>query len=93
MAVKELLVCPKATVMLAGTVRLALLLESATANPPLSAAPVNPTEQEVVPGVLIVELPQVRPLKEGANGRVIAPEIPFEGMRTLASVDALMAVS
>ena len=54
-AVKVLLVCPAATVTLEGTVRLALLLESATAIA-LDAAPVNVTEQE--DGTLIADRPE-----------------------------------
>ena len=63
MAVKVPLVCPEATVALEGTVRLVLLLESDTGNPLPEAAPVNPTVQEVLPGVFMVELVQVRLLK------------------------------
>jgi len=91
--VKVLLVCPEATVTLAGTVRLALLLESATANPLPEAAPFKVTEQEVPPGVLMVELVQLRPLKTTATGREIVPELPLEGMVVPAAVVATTPVS
>jgi hypothetical protein len=72
--------CPEATVTLEGTVRLALLLESDTANPLPDAVPVNATEQEVLPGVLIVELVQVRLLSEIPTGREMAPATPLARM-------------
>ena len=77
---KVLLVCPEATVTLAGTVRVALLLESDTVNPLPVAAPVNPTVQEVLPGVLMVEILQLRLLKVIVTGREIDPVLPLEGM-------------
>jgi hypothetical protein len=79
-AVKVLLVCPATTVTLEGTVRLALLLESATASPPIGAVPLNETVQELVPGVLIVALAQFKLLKETDTGREIEPEPPLAGM-------------
>ena len=54
MAVNVADVWPAGTVTLAGTVRLVLLEESATEDPPVGAAEPSETEQEVVPGVLIV---------------------------------------
>jgi hypothetical protein len=92
-AVKLLLVCPEATVTLEGTVRLALLLESDTANPLPEAAPVNATEQEVLPGVLMVELVQLRLLKERLTGREIVPEPPLEGIEVPTAVVATTFVS
>ena len=78
---KRLEVWPAATVTLEGTVRLVLLLESDTANPPVGAAPVNVTEQEALPGVLMVELVQLKPPKASVvTGREIAPEPPLAGM-------------
>lgn len=78
---KVLEVWPAATVTLEGTVRLVLLLESDIANPPAGAAPVKDTEQEVFPGVLIVELVQLKPPKATVvTGREIAPEPPLAGM-------------
>jgi hypothetical protein len=78
-AVKVLLVCPEATVTLEGTVRLALLLESDTANPLPVAVPLRLTVQEVLPGVLIVEVVQLRLLKATVTGREIDAEPPLEG--------------
>ena len=90
---KVLLLCPLATVTLEGTVRLALLLESDTTNPPLAAAPVNPTVHDVLPGVLIVELVQLRLLKARVTGREIVPEAPLEGMDVPPAVVATTLVS
>ena len=88
-----MLVCPEATVTLEGTVRLALLLESDTANPLPLAAPVKATEQEVLPGVLMVELVQLRLLKASVTGREIVPEPPLEGIDVPPAVVATMLVS
>lgn len=90
---KVLLVCPEATVTLEGTVRLALLLESDTVNPLPEAAPVNVTEQEVLPGVLMVELVQLRLLKATVTGREIVPEPPLEGIEAPPAVVATTPVS
>ena len=90
---KVLLARPEATVTLEGTVRLALLLESDTANPLPVAAPVNPTEQEVLPGVLIVKLVQLRLPRVTVEGREIAPEPPLEGMVVAPAVMAITFVS
>ena len=90
---KLLEVCPAATVTLEGTVRLALLLESATVNPPTGAAPVKPTEQEVLPGVLMLALVQLRLLKASVTGREIAPEPPLEEIDVPAAVVATTLVS
>ena len=90
---KVLLVCPEATVTLEGTLRLALLLESETANPLPEAVPFNATEQEVVPGVLMVELVQLRLLKATATGRETVPEPPPEGMEVAPAVVATTLVS
>ncbi len=92
-AVKLLELCPAATVTLEGTVRLVLLLESDTANPLPEAVPVNATEQEVLPGVLMVELVQLRLLKATGTGREIAPETPLEGMDVPPAVVATRLVS
>ena len=91
---KLLEVWPTATVTLEGTVRLVLLLESDTANPPAGAAPVNDTEQEVLPGVLIVEPVQLKlPKAIVVTGREIAPERPLEGMAVAPAVVATTLVS
>ena len=92
-AVKVLLVCPEATVTLEGTVRLALLLESATTNPLPDAAPLKVTVQEVLPGVLIVELVQLRLLKPAATGREIAPVPPLDEIEVPPAVVATTPVS
>jgi hypothetical protein len=91
--VKVLPVCPEATVTLAGTVRLALLLESDTTNPFTGAAPVKATEQAVLPGVLMVELVQLRPLKVTATGKAMAPEAPLEGIEVPPAVVATTLAS
>ena len=80
-------------VTLEGTVRLVLLLESDTTNPPVGAAPVNPAEQEVLPGVLMVELVQVRLLRAIVTGREIDPEPPLEGIEVPTAVVATTLVS
>jgi hypothetical protein len=72
---------------------LALLLESDTANPLPEAAPVSVTEQEVLPGVLMVELVQLRLLKAIVTGREIVPEAPLEGMELPPAVVATTLVS
>ena len=87
------IVCPAPTVTLAGTVRLALLLESDTANPPPGAAPVNETEQGVLPGVLMLELVQFRLLRETGMGREITPDPPLAGMEDPPAVEATTLVS
>jgi hypothetical protein len=92
-AVKLLEVCPEATVTLEGTVRLALLLESDTVNPLPDAVPVSATEHVVVPGVLMVELVQLRVLKLSVTGREIAPEPPLAGMEDPVALVATTLVS
>ena len=88
-----MLVCPAATVTLEGTVRLALLLESETANPLPEAAPVKATEQEVLPGVLMVELVQLRLPNVIVTGSDIVPEPPLEGIEVPPAVVATTLVS
>jgi hypothetical protein len=51
-AVNPVLVAPAATVTLPGTVTLALLSDSVTANPPADAASFSVTVQEDEPGAL-----------------------------------------
>jgi hypothetical protein len=83
LAVKAALSAPEATVTLTGTVRLALLLESATANPPLRAAEVSDTEQERLPGVWMDAAAQFRALSAGTGGgagREMVPVPPEAGM-------------
>ena len=86
-------VCAAATVMLAGTVRLALLLESETANPPEGAVPFNETVQELVPGVLIVRGLQLKLLSETDVGKVMLPEVPLDGMDAPLMLDATTPVN
>ena len=71
---KLAVVWPELTVTLAGTVRLALLLLSATANPAAGAACVSVTVQDVLPGVLIVAFVQLNPLSwvEAVRARMLA---------------------
>ena len=61
-AVKLPVVCPEAIAVVDGTVRLALLLERAIANPSDGAPPDNVTVQLEVPGAFTVNGEQVRPL-------------------------------
>jgi hypothetical protein len=56
---------PGPAVTLEGTLRLALLLDKATANPPVGAAEVSETVQDKVPGVWMVPAPQLTPLRDG----------------------------
>lgn len=90
---KLLELCPEATVTLEGTVRFALLLESATANPVPDAVPVSATEQVVLPGVLMIELVQLRVLKPSVAGREIAPEPPLAGIDDPVALVATTFVS
>lgn len=91
---KLLAVCPAATVTIEGTLRLALLLESATAKPPTAAAPVSETVQEVLPGVLMVELVQLTLLSVGNDtGREMAPVFPVAGIEVPPAVVAIAPVS
>ena len=90
---KVLEVCPAATVTLDGTVRLALLLESETGNPPEGAVPFKETVQELVPGVLIVKGLQFRALRATDTGRVMVPVLPLAGMEVPPADDATTPVS
>ena len=91
MAVKPAVVCPEATVTLDGTVRLPLLLESGTTNPPDGAAKFRVTVQGVLPGVVIVRLVQFTPLIVG--GTEIAPATPLAGIEEPPAVEATTPVS
>ena len=90
---KVALLWPDPTVTLEGTVRLALLLASDTANPLPDAVPVNATEYDVLPGVLMVELVQLRVPRVTATGREIPPEPPVEGTATPPAVVATTLLS
>jgi hypothetical protein len=61
-AVKPPVVAPAATVTLAGTVMLALLLDRPTLAPPVGAAALSVTVQEDVPGETTLDGPHVTPL-------------------------------
>jgi len=78
--VKLLVVAPAATVTLAGTVVFALLLDSATANPPPGAAPLSVTVQTEVPGAFTLDGTQERLLSVIPVGwmTVIVPPAPDE---------------
>jgi hypothetical protein len=60
---KAALVAPDATVTEAGTVTAELLLDSATVNPPLGAAPVRVTVHASVPAAVYALVPHDRELK------------------------------
>jgi len=92
-AVKFPLVCPAATVTLVGTVRLALLLERETANPPDGAAAVKETAHGVLAGVLRVVVVQLTPFSEAAGaGSEIVPEPPLAGIEAPPAVEATTPV-
>ena len=91
-AVKLRDVCPAARVTLAGTVRLALLLESAISAPPASAAEVRETVHEVLPGVFIAVVAQPIPLKVGSRDREIEPAPTAVGIELPAALVAITAV-
>jgi len=61
---------PAGTVTLAGTVRLPLLLESVTANPPAAAAELNVTVQEVLPAPLRLAGVQLKAVRIVGGGVV-----------------------
>ena len=65
-AVNATVVAPAGTVTLPGTVVLALLLESVTANPPAGAAAFSVTVQEEDPGVFTVPGEQLKLLSVSA---------------------------
>ena len=91
-AVKLAEVCPDATTTLAGTLRLALLLERPTVNPDVGAT-LSDTEQLVEPGVLIEELVQLTALTLGVTGSVTVPEPPVAGMELPPAVEATTPTS
>ena len=75
-AVKPALVAFCATLTLAGTVTVELLLDRFTLNPPLGAALVKETVQESDAGPASVGLVQVNPLSAGGTaGIVIVPPV------------------
>lgn len=82
-------VCPALTVTLAGTVRLGLLLERATENPPVGAAKFSETVHGVLPGVLIVLDVHAT---ETTWGSEMVPELPAAGMLLPVAVEATTPV-
>ena len=91
---KLALVCPAATVTPPGTLTLALLLASETANPPAGADSDRETLQDVLVGVLSVVSAQLSPLKEGAGlGSEITPDPPVAGIDVPSGVEATTLVS
>jgi hypothetical protein len=72
-AVKEAVVAAAATVTLAGTIKLALLLVRATAEPPVGAGALKVTVQALVPGPVNDVGLQLRPLTVTAAGTVTTP--------------------
>ena len=80
-------------VTLEGTVRLALLLASPTANPPEPAGAFNETVQEAVPGVLMLEPVQFRLPSETTTGREIEPATPLDGTEVPPAVVPTTLVS
>jgi hypothetical protein len=73
---------------------LVLLLDSGTTNPLAEAAPLKVTEQEALPGVLMLELVQLRPLKaSAATGSEMLPEAPLDVMEVPSAVVATTLAS
>jgi hypothetical protein len=82
-------VCPAPIVTLDGTLKLPLLLDSATPKPPLGAAPLKETVHWVLPGAGIVARLQLSPVSETEGaGREIVPEPPLAGIELPAEVEA-----
>jgi hypothetical protein len=73
-AVKEPVVAAAATVTLAGTVKLALLLVKVTADPPVGAGPLRVTVQALVPGPVKEAGLQVR-LLTVTDGTLTTPPV------------------
>jgi hypothetical protein len=85
-AVKDAVVAAAAAVTLAGTVKLALLLVKATAEPPVGAGPLKVTVQALVPGPVSEAGLQVRPLTVTGGARLMEAvfELPFKAAVTTA---------
>lgn len=84
------LVCPGFTVTLGGTVRLELLEERGTENPPAGAAPFRETVQEVLAGTMRLVDVQERELN---CTTVIAPEPPLLAIEDPLPLDATTLVT
>ena len=76
------------TVTLGGTVRLTLLLESATRSPPGCAAAVRETVHDVLAGVIRTLVGQVTPLITAVCDTEIAPATPVAGIELPVSLAA-----
>ena len=77
------LLAPAGTVTLPGSVTLALLSDSVTANPPIGAAPLSATVQVDVPGAFTLAGAQDRLLNVAGGGgwmTVIVPPVPEPGI-------------
>jgi hypothetical protein len=74
-AVNEPVVAAAATVTLAGTVRLALLLVRATTAPPVGAGPLKLRLQALVPGPVKEDGAHVRVLTVTGAGTVTTPPV------------------
>jgi hypothetical protein len=85
-------VCPAAKVTLEGTVRLALLLESATSAPPPTAAEVKETVHSVLPGVFIAAGVHPIPLSVGCRDKETDPVPTAVGIELPAALVATKAV-
>lgn len=91
-AVKLAEVCPPGTVTTDGTVKLPLLLDSPTPNPPARAVPLRETVHWVLPGAGIVARVQVSAVSDTAGaGSAIVPEPPIAGIELPADVEATTA--
>jgi len=74
-AVKEAVVAAAATVTLAGTVKLTLLLVKATVEPPVGAGALKVTLQALVPGPVNEAGLQVRPVTVTGGGTFTTPPV------------------
>src|ERR1019366_5268659 len=88
-AVKELVVAAAATVTLAGTVRLALLLVKAITAPPVGAGPLKVALQALVPGPVKEAGLQMRLVKvTGAFRVIVALALPPLAAAVTAAVES-----
>jgi hypothetical protein len=94
-AMNPAVVAPDPTVTLAGTVTFPLLLDSATANPPLGAAPLKITVHAEVPGAFTLDGLQDTLLSGARVGwmTVIVPPVPDEVILLPPASDATTPVS
>ncbi len=85
-------VWPAATVMLVGTDRFALLLESDTWKPPGGAAALKVTVQEALPGPVIEATGHPTALTEGETDTTILPDPGLAGIESAATEAATTLV-